>query len=119
MHGSELEEGDSQGLPVWSRHVGNPILARTIRRNSRSQPPGMFAGTQNILFSRGAGRDTNDEAAAHSGGSRAAAVTSDRHAARLVFQSASEPSADSVLPADDELHMAAGHRTTSSVPPGA
>ena len=26
MRGSDLEEGDSEGLPVWSRHVGDPIL---------------------------------------------------------------------------------------------
>jgi NAD(P)-dependent dehydrogenase (short-subunit alcohol dehydrogenase family) len=26
VRGSSLEEGDSQGLPVWSRHVGDPIL---------------------------------------------------------------------------------------------
>ena len=26
VRGSELEEGPSQGLPVWSRHVGDPIL---------------------------------------------------------------------------------------------
>jgi hypothetical protein len=26
VRGSELEEGESQGLPVWSRHVGDPIL---------------------------------------------------------------------------------------------
>jgi len=24
--GERLEEGESQGLPVWSRHVGDPIL---------------------------------------------------------------------------------------------
>jgi hypothetical protein len=24
VRGSELEEGESQGLPVWSRHVGDP-----------------------------------------------------------------------------------------------
>ena len=27
VRGSDLEEGESQGLPVWSRHVGDPILA--------------------------------------------------------------------------------------------
>jgi hypothetical protein len=27
VRGSGLEEGESQGLPVWSRHVGDPILA--------------------------------------------------------------------------------------------
>ena len=26
VRGSDLEEGPSQGLPVWSRHVGDPIL---------------------------------------------------------------------------------------------
>jgi coenzyme F420-reducing hydrogenase delta subunit len=25
VRGSDLEEGESQGLPVWSRHVGDPI----------------------------------------------------------------------------------------------
>lgn len=27
VRGSDLEEGESEGLPVWSRHVGDPILA--------------------------------------------------------------------------------------------
>ncbi len=26
VRGSDLEEGESQGLPVWSRHVGDPVL---------------------------------------------------------------------------------------------
>ncbi|MBK9755990.1 MAG: NAD(P)H-binding protein [Nannocystis sp.] len=26
VRGSDLEEGASQGLPVWSRHVGDPVL---------------------------------------------------------------------------------------------
>lgn len=26
VRASELEDGDSEGLPVWSRHVGDPIL---------------------------------------------------------------------------------------------
>ncbi len=26
VRGSDIEEGESQGLPVWSRHVGDPIL---------------------------------------------------------------------------------------------
>jgi hypothetical protein len=30
--GSDLEEGDSQGLPVWSRHVGDPILESNLTR---------------------------------------------------------------------------------------
>lgn len=32
VRGSSLEEGDSQGLPVWSRHVGDPILESDITR---------------------------------------------------------------------------------------
>lgn len=32
VRGSALEEGDSQGLPVWSRHVGDPILLSDITR---------------------------------------------------------------------------------------
>ena len=32
VRGSDLEEGDSQGLPVWSRHVGDPLLESNITR---------------------------------------------------------------------------------------
>jgi uncharacterized protein YbjT (DUF2867 family) len=32
VRGSDLEEGESQGLPVWSRHVGDPILKSNITR---------------------------------------------------------------------------------------
>jgi len=32
VRGSDLEEGESQGLPVWSRHVGDPILATNMTR---------------------------------------------------------------------------------------
>lgn len=32
VRGSDLEEGDSQGLPVWSRHVGDPILKSNLTR---------------------------------------------------------------------------------------
>ncbi|WP_246079749.1 hypothetical protein [Nonomuraea mesophila] len=32
VRGSDLEEGESQGLPVWSRHVGDPILAANRTR---------------------------------------------------------------------------------------
>src|SRR6476619_1457513 len=34
VRGSDLEEGDSQGLPVWSRHVGDPILASNVTRRA-------------------------------------------------------------------------------------
>jgi hypothetical protein len=32
VRGSDLEEGESQGLPVWSRHVQDPILKSNITR---------------------------------------------------------------------------------------
>jgi uncharacterized protein YbjT (DUF2867 family) len=32
VRGSDLEEGESQGLPVWSRHVGDPILDSNLTR---------------------------------------------------------------------------------------
>ena len=32
VRGSDLEEGESQGLPIWSRHVGDPVLASNLTR---------------------------------------------------------------------------------------
>jgi len=32
VRGNDLEEGESQGLPVWSRHVGDPILESNMTR---------------------------------------------------------------------------------------
>ncbi|GAA4557726.1 NAD(P)-dependent oxidoreductase [Planotetraspora kaengkrachanensis] len=32
VRGSDLEEGPSQGLPVWSRHIGDPVLASNLTR---------------------------------------------------------------------------------------
>ncbi|MBG0830450.1 NAD(P)H-binding protein [Planomonospora sp. ID67723] len=32
VRGSDLEEGEGQGLPVWSRHVGDPVLASNMTR---------------------------------------------------------------------------------------
>jgi len=34
VRGSSLEEGESQGLPVWSHHVGDPILKSDITRRA-------------------------------------------------------------------------------------
>jgi NAD(P)-dependent dehydrogenase (short-subunit alcohol dehydrogenase family) len=34
VRGSDLEEGESQGLPVWSRHVGDPILESNVTRRT-------------------------------------------------------------------------------------
>ena len=32
VRGSDSEEGAEQGLPVWSRHVGDPILKSNMTR---------------------------------------------------------------------------------------
>jgi NAD(P)-dependent dehydrogenase (short-subunit alcohol dehydrogenase family) len=32
VRGSDLEEGEPQGLPMWSRHVGDPILKSNLTR---------------------------------------------------------------------------------------
>lgn len=32
VRGSDLEDGDAQGLPVWSRHVGDPVLESNLTR---------------------------------------------------------------------------------------
>jgi NAD(P)-dependent dehydrogenase (short-subunit alcohol dehydrogenase family) len=32
VRGSDLEEGESQGLPVWSQHVGDPVLRSNLTR---------------------------------------------------------------------------------------
>lgn len=32
VRGSDLEEGESEGLPVWSHHVGDPVLASNRTR---------------------------------------------------------------------------------------
>lgn len=34
VRGSDLEEGPSQGLPVWSRHVGDPVLESNLTRRT-------------------------------------------------------------------------------------
>lgn len=34
VRGSDLEEGPSEGLPVWSRHVGDPVLASNLTRRT-------------------------------------------------------------------------------------
>jgi hypothetical protein len=34
VRGSDLQEGDSEGLPVWSRHVGDPVLASNLTRRT-------------------------------------------------------------------------------------
>jgi hypothetical protein len=32
VRGSDLEEGEGQGLPVWSKHVGDPVLESNMTR---------------------------------------------------------------------------------------
>jgi hypothetical protein len=53
------------------------------------------SGIQITLFGVVSGGHLGNQIAEHIGGSRATAVTSDHHAARLAFQSMSDPSAES------------------------
>lgn len=34
VRGSDLEEGPSEGLPIWARHVGDPVLASNLTRRT-------------------------------------------------------------------------------------
>lgn len=34
VRGSDLEEGESQGLPVWAEHVGDPVLESNLTRRT-------------------------------------------------------------------------------------
>ncbi len=34
VRGSDLKEGESEGLPVWSKHVGDPILESNVTRRT-------------------------------------------------------------------------------------
>jgi NADPH:quinone reductase-like Zn-dependent oxidoreductase len=34
VRGSDLEEGESQGLPVWAEHVGDPLLESNLTRRT-------------------------------------------------------------------------------------
>ena len=34
VRGCDLEEGESEGLPVWARHVGDPVLASNLVRRT-------------------------------------------------------------------------------------
>jgi hypothetical protein len=34
VRGSDLEEGESQGLPVWAHHVGDPLLESNMTRRT-------------------------------------------------------------------------------------
>ncbi len=45
VRGSDLEEGQSQGLPVWSRHVGDPILQSNMTRSPAANWAGFHAVT--------------------------------------------------------------------------
>ena len=37
VRGSDLKEGPSEGLPVWSEHVGDPVLASNRTRRVFAQ----------------------------------------------------------------------------------
>ena len=34
VRGSDLEEGPSEGLPVWAEHVGDPLLVSNLTRRT-------------------------------------------------------------------------------------
>jgi len=50
VRGSDLEEGESEGLPVWSRHVGDAILASNRTRRTDFALFIVDALTTNMLF---------------------------------------------------------------------
>jgi len=78
VRGSDLEEGDGQGLHVWSRHVGDPILESNITRRVDFALFMVAALMNDGLVHESAaivGRKT-PSALAHAGGAAAAAAHS-------------------------------------------
>lgn len=77
VRGSDLEEGESQGLPVWSRHVGDPVLASNLTHRT-DFALFMVDATQNDALIHEApaivGRETAS-ARAHAGGATEHAAT--------------------------------------------
>ncbi|GAB3764053.1 NAD(P)-dependent oxidoreductase [Microlunatus parietis] len=75
VRGSDLEEGESQGLPVWSRHVGDPVLASNLTRRTDFALFMIEAITDDTLIGEApaiVGR-RSPSALAHAGGTTAAA----------------------------------------------
>ena len=95
---ARYRRGDRPSQNHRAGPAGGPpreLLARQAavsKRNARRQSAG-----KDRPFGRQHGPAPITKEQPQIGGSRATAVTSDRDAARLVFQNASEPSADSVL----------------------
>jgi NAD(P)-dependent dehydrogenase (short-subunit alcohol dehydrogenase family) len=54
VRGSDLEEGESQGLPVWSRHVGDPS-SRATSRAAWTSPSSWSTSSRRRACSRGPG----------------------------------------------------------------
>ena len=52
VRGSDLEEGESQGLPVWSQHVGDPVLESNITRRVDSPCSWWRPSRATISFTR-------------------------------------------------------------------
>ena len=46
---SDIEEGESRGLPVWGRHVGDPIVANNRTRRVDFAPFTVHALTSDAL----------------------------------------------------------------------
>ena len=50
VRGSDLEEGESQGLPVWSRHVGDPILESNMTSSALiTSSRGLFSAASSAI----------------------------------------------------------------------
>ena len=72
VRGSDIEEGESEGLPVWSRHVGDPVLASNRTRRTDFALFMVEALTDDALVQEApaiVGRDT-PSARAHAGAAR-------------------------------------------------
>ena len=73
VRGSDLEEGDSEGLPVWSQHVGDPVLRSNRTRRTDFALFMVEALTDNALIRQApAIVSRQSESAAAYGGAEAA-----------------------------------------------
>ena len=79
VRASELDEGPSQGLPIWSRHVGDPVLKSNLTRRVDFALFMVDALTNDDLIHEApaiVGRQT-PSAIAHAGPSRQAAAATE------------------------------------------
>jgi hypothetical protein len=84
----------SQTLLDGLAHAADVLVRQAYQ--DLAQGPGHLR--HNDQFGTQPSRSSDGGAADHNGGSRATAITTNRHAARLVFQSVSKPNADYECP---------------------